>query len=242
MKYTIEGFSQEKAIEYGLDIEDLVILRWFVDFCSRIPSKEIDGENFFWINYQAILTDMPILGFKTKDRLYRKLKNMVDKGVLTHQNLKNSEGNFSYYGFGEKYQELVGKNTVPYGKNNGTLTVKITEQNNYSTKETNNICPSNDERLSEDFELIWKEYPRKDSKNTAFRHYKSWLVGKKYAGKTIKLTNKQMWFAVRTYKNECESKMTEKQYIKMGSTFFNESIYEYVQKNELEGVYNEKNF
>jgi len=112
--------------------------------------------------------------------------------------------------------------------------------NKLNTK-NNNICPSNDERLSEDFELIWKEYPRKDSKNTAFRHYKSWLVGKKYAGKTIKLTNKQMWFAVRTYKNECETKMTEKQYIKMGSTFFNESIYEYVQKNELEGVYNEKN-
>ena len=31
MKYTIYGFSQEKAIEFGLDDRDLMLLRWFVD-------------------------------------------------------------------------------------------------------------------------------------------------------------------------------------------------------------------
>ena len=122
--------------------------------------------------------------------------------------------------------------------------------NKLNTK-NNNICPSNDEQDNQPvtgkedenhFEEVWEIYPRKEGKNKAYTHYKSWLKGKKFAGKTVKLTERQMWFAVRTYKNECEKKMTEKQYIKMGSTFFNESIYEYVQKNELEGVYNEKNF
>ena len=32
MKYTIHGFSQQKAIELGLDDRDLMILRWFVDY------------------------------------------------------------------------------------------------------------------------------------------------------------------------------------------------------------------
>ena len=91
------------------------------------------------------------------------------------------------------------------------------------------------------FEEIWENYPRKEGKNTAYSHYKQWLKGRKFAGETIKLTERQMWYAVQTYNKECESTAREKQYIKMGSTFFNESIYEYVQKNELEGVYNEKN-
>lgn len=104
----------------------------------------------------------------------------------------------------------------------------------------NNICPSDDEQasddslkeaqLAEDFDKIWINYPRKDGKNTAFRHYKAWINGKKYAGKTVKLTNKQMWYAVVNYAKEIEEKGTEERYIKMGSTFFNEAIMEYVSE------------
>ena len=89
--------------------------------------------------------------------------------------------------------------------------------------------------LSDDFEKIWQLYPRKDNKNTAFKHYKSWLKGKKYAGKTIKLTNKEMWFATKKYADQVQKNNTEKQYIKMGSTFFNESTYEYVEKTNEDG-------
>lgn len=92
----------------------------------------------------------------------------------------------------------------------------------------NNICSSDDE-LANNFDKIWNLYPRKDGKNTAFTHYKSWLKGKKYAGRTVKLTNKQMWLATKKYADLIEEKKTEKQYIKMGSTFFNEAIMEYVE-------------
>lgn len=93
----------------------------------------------------------------------------------------------------------------------------------------------NESSLAEDFEKIWLLYPRKDNKNTAFKHYKSWLKGKKYAGKTVKLTNKEMWFATKKYADQVKENNTEKQYIKMGSTFFNESIYEYVEKTNENG-------
>lgn len=87
----------------------------------------------------------------------------------------------------------------------------------------------NEKELSENFDLIWKEYPRKEGKNSAFKHYKAWKKGKKYSGKTIKLTNKQMWYAVQKYKEVIEKNKIEPKYIKMGSTFFNEAIYEYVE-------------
>ena len=89
-----------------------------------------------------------------------------------------------------------------------------------------------EEKLAEDFEKIWEIYPRKDGKNTAFNHYKAWLKGKKYAGKTVKLTNRQMWYAVDKYSKEIEQEKKEKRFIKMGSTFFNEAIMEYVETEE----------
>ena len=75
-------------------------------------------------------------------------------------------------------------------------------------------------------------YPRKESKNSAFNHYKAWLNGKKYAGKKIKLTNKQMWYATKKYAEEVKKEKKEKQFIKQGSTFFNEAIMEYVDFEE----------
>ena len=150
MKYTVEGFNQEKAIEYGLDLTDLLILRWIVDFFPKMSKKNIEGKEFAWIDYKTILEDMPILGFTSKDRLYRKLKEMAKKGILIHKGIKNKEGSFSYYGFGEKYQELVGKDNEPRmlnvdkqrtltSKTTKPHTLKTTEQNNSSTKINSSI-------------------------------------------------------------------------------------------------------
>lgn len=101
---------------------------------------------------------------------------------------------------------------------------------NILNTKNNNICSSdNEQELADNFDLIWNVYPRKDGKNTAFNHYKAWLKGKKYAGRTIKLTNKQMWLATKKYADLMEENKTEKQYIKMGSTFFNEAIMEYIE-------------
>lgn len=42
MKYTMLGFSQQIAADYGLDLND----RWFVDFkeSGNMRSMEIDGD------------------------------------------------------------------------------------------------------------------------------------------------------------------------------------------------------
>ena len=110
--------------------------------------------------------------------------------------------------------------------------------NKQNTKKEN-ICPSDDEQgksikeqqLADDFDKIWKIYPRKEGKNASFNHYKSWLKGKKYAGRMIKLDNRQMWLATKKYADLIKENKTEKKYIKMGSTFFNEAIMEYVEEN-----------
>ena len=85
MKYTIEGFNQKEAIELGnLDVIDLVILRWIVDFEPNMAKKEIDGEVYFWVNYQSLLEALPILNIKKRMLCYR-LEKMCDVDILTQK-------------------------------------------------------------------------------------------------------------------------------------------------------------
>jgi len=140
MKYTIEGFSQQVSCEFGLSIEHLLILRWFIDFrqTDRMKKLIIDGIEYYSINYQSVLEDLPILNIG-KDRLYRKFKDLAEKKILIHNTIKQG-GTYSYYGVGVNYLALV-KNTdsslkIPtgYGENNEGGTVKITEQIDQSIK------------------------------------------------------------------------------------------------------------
>ena len=63
MKYTIEGFNQAKAVELGLCVADLIILRWFVDFAGteKMVKRIIDGKEYYWIKYEGLLEDLPML-------------------------------------------------------------------------------------------------------------------------------------------------------------------------------------
>ena len=57
MEYVVHGFSQEKAIELGLDDRDLLILRWFINFrdTGKMATKIIKDDKYYWIDYQGII-------------------------------------------------------------------------------------------------------------------------------------------------------------------------------------------
>lgn len=120
MKYTVEGFSQEAALamqatitENGntktikLDIVDLTILRWIVDFYPNMKKTIIDGTEYAWVDYTAFIEDMPLLRLSHQS-LYKRCIKMVRLGVLKHKTVR-SKGTFSYYGFGPEYPRLVGR-------------------------------------------------------------------------------------------------------------------------------------
>lgn len=118
MKYTINGFSQETALDMRatvtqngrtktikLDCTDLLILRWIVDFYPSMKKTIIEGVEYAWLDYKSFVEDMPLLGLSNQS-LYKRCMKMVQLGVLTHKTLR-SGGTFSYYGFGPEYQRLV---------------------------------------------------------------------------------------------------------------------------------------
>lgn len=119
MKYTLEGFSQEAALsmratitENGtaktikLDLIDLTIVRWIIDFYPNMKKTIIEGTEYVWLDYSTFIEDMPLLGL-SKQSLYKRCTKMVQLGVLKHATVRNG-GTFSYYGLGPEYSRLVG--------------------------------------------------------------------------------------------------------------------------------------
>ncbi len=108
MKYTIEGFSQVKLIEYGLDNTDALILRWYVDFLPKMATISQDGKLYQWVKYQAIIDDLPCIGINNKQVIARRFTKFADCGIMEKYVHKDS-GIFTCFSLTKKYLTLVGK-------------------------------------------------------------------------------------------------------------------------------------
>ena len=120
MKYTIHGFSQEKLIEYDLDSTDALILRYFVDFkdSGKMAMEIHENKPYYWLNYDALKADIPIIGIKSNDALRRRLKKLEESGVLDFY-LKKEGGSYSFYTLGSRYSSLICNEEHPTQKSDG---------------------------------------------------------------------------------------------------------------------------
>jgi predicted transcriptional regulator len=126
MKYTILGFSQKKLIEHKLDVLDALILRYFIDFkdTDKMVSEIFENDKYYWVEYEGILKAIPIIGLK-KDTVYRRLKKLVEIGILKHQT-KRKGGTYSFYSTGSMYGQLIDSD---YLTNSTELYTKGTDLN-----------------------------------------------------------------------------------------------------------------
>lgn len=101
------------------------------------------------------------------------------------------------------------------------------KDNNTSFNNTNNTNVHSAKKLRDDFEKLWKLYPRKKGKEAAFKHYK----------KAIKSgsSNKEIQEGILEYQKEIKFKQITEEYIKHGSTWFSnrgwEDEYTYSNNN-----------
>ena len=111
MKYTIEGFDQELLVKWGLDSNDAIILRWFVDFylSGKMAKVEHDGETYLWINYQTCIDDLPIMRIKNKEVLARHFKKFEQCGLMK-RHISRKGGIYTCFKLVEKeYIKLIEK-------------------------------------------------------------------------------------------------------------------------------------
>ena len=107
MRYTVMGFLQKGACELGLSMGDLAILRWFTDFknSGKMITKTLKGDKYYWVSYEAITEEFPILNVK-KDAIYRRLRRLCDAEILKKTTVYNS-GTYSYFALGKNYSKLI---------------------------------------------------------------------------------------------------------------------------------------
>ncbi len=112
MKYTINGYSQEKLLKNNLDLSDSLILRVLADIYSsngkKIEYKIMNNDKYMWISYGYLFEQIPIIG--SERTLVRKIDNLIEKRVLKKElvtSKKGIKGRFLYISFGEKYFELT---------------------------------------------------------------------------------------------------------------------------------------
>lgn len=101
IKYTIWGFQQDKLCELGLNCRDVCILRYLFDFVksNNMKIKTINCEEMYWINYDYLLEQLPIvsIGKRQLGRLFKKYENC---GVLKiHANRLVNGGTTIYFRF-----------------------------------------------------------------------------------------------------------------------------------------------
>lgn len=115
MKFTIHGFSQDVAIKYNLKANDLLILRWFVDFkdAGNVSKTVIDGDIFYNIEYNYILECLPILDIKKQALTKGNIARLIDCNVLKRK-IINEKGNLVYFALGENYKFLIDGNAFNY--------------------------------------------------------------------------------------------------------------------------------
>lgn len=95
----------------------------------------------------------------------------------------------------------------------------------------NNICASEQDARKCDFEKIYAIYPKKKGKQRAFGLYCQWLKGKVVNGERVKLTNRQMYIAVRDYVEQQQQEGTDMQYWKNFDTLMGQSLLDYVKED-----------
>lgn len=116
MQYTIAGYSQREAFNLTktttrngkpttlqIGCEDLVLLRWFADSYHELPKKNIDGADYYHVDYKTVLDDIPMFREPPR-RIAGRFDKMAQLGILTRP---DTDADRQLYGFGPEYARLL---------------------------------------------------------------------------------------------------------------------------------------
>ena len=119
-----------------------------------------------------------------------------------------------------------------YSVRNEQSRVEKSREDNICAPEPHDEQSNKEEQLLKDFEIIYALYPKKRGKTVAFANYKQWVSekGKDVGGKRYRLTNRQIYLAVKKYiRQQEESGQDDYQYWKNFDTLMGRQLLDYVE-------------
>ena len=203
--------------ENGLDSGCLQLLREIVSACIR--------RNIF---SERLLKEYGILTSSGVQKQY--LKATVKREVV---DLKKE---YLLISVPENRKNVVINSISSYGNSiNGVINTHSREEksreDNICAPEPHDEQSNKEEQLLKDFEIIYSLYPKKRGKTVAFANYKQWVskTGKDVSGKRYRLTNRQIYLAVKKYiRQQEEAGQDDYQYWKNFDTLMGRQLLDYV--------------
>ena len=171
----------------------------------------------------------------TSDEVRTAIKHLISTGELTKQSTNKytvfSVVNYDLY---QPVSQAEPKQAPSYSQSipNNRRNKEYKEINNICAPESHDSNFDKDEQLQKDFEIIYALYPKKRGKTVAFTNYKQWVskAGKDVGGKRYRLTNRQIYIAVKKYiRQQEEAGQDDYQYWKNFDTLMGRQLLDYVE-------------
>ena len=231
----IHSFNINIATKYG--VHSAIILDNLNYWITKNQANEQHFYDGHYWTYNSKKAFAELFPYMTERQIDYALKKLIDDGIIItgkyntnkyNQTLWYAITNFGYsilQNCEMEQTKLSNQNDkiVECNTNNKQANIKqqiITtnnKENPYTEKpftenpSTANVSNKN-VQIEQEFEEVWKLYPRKEDKKKAFSAYKT--ARKKASFNEIKK-------GVETYSNHIRVSNTDKRYIKLGATYFN---------------------
>ena len=204
--------------ENGLDSGFLQLLREIVSACIR---RNIFSERL--LKEYGILTSSGVQKQYLKATVKREVVDLKKEYLLISvpENRKNVVIN-SISSYGNSINGVI----------NTQSRVEKSREDNICAPEPHDEQSNKADQLLKDFEIIYALYPKKRGKTVAFANYKQWVskTGKDVGGKRYRLTNRQIYLAVKKYiRQQEESGHDDYQYWKNFDTLMGRQLLDYVE-------------
>ena len=171
----------------------------------------------------------------TSDEVRTAIKHLISTGELTKQSTNKytlfSVVNYDLY---QPVSQAEPKQAPSYSQSipNNRRNKEYKEINNICAPESHDRNFDKEDQLQKDFEIIYALYPKKRGKTVAFTNYKQWVskAGKDVGGKRYRLTNRQIYLAVKKYiRQQEEAGQDDYQYWKNFDTLMGRQLLDYVE-------------
>lgn len=111
------GYNQQKAKELGLNLEDLLILKYISKFSPKMLKITDNNKIYFWVDYKYLIQCLPIISKTTENlrlgNFARLLKaNVLEKITLRNPKILKRRGVAVFYSFSKNYDILLPPQTV----------------------------------------------------------------------------------------------------------------------------------
>ncbi|MCW6662914.1 hypothetical protein NHG29_01365 [Aerococcaceae bacterium NML160702] len=195
--------------------------------------KERDGKK--WIYKSIKEWQEEDFAFWSDSTIKRIISSLNSSGLIEQSNY-NKAGFDKTKWYTINYTNLqsvtnrIGQNDLTHGSDctDGAGQVELTNTRDYTetTTENNNTTlghtpmtkTEKEKQLRDDFEKLWKLYPKKEDKERAFKAYK------KAIGEGV--TNKQIQTGIVGYRRQIEIERKERKFVKTGGNWFSGKLWE----------------